>query len=113
MRGTADFNQPIDGTSAFRLAAMAQDVHSTRDVMENQDYGVAPSLRFGIGTPTEVTLNALLTHYRDQPDYGLPPVNGTPAGVDRKKFYGVTDDRTMQDVVNLNATDRAPVHAAT
>ena len=27
--------------------------------MENQDYGIAPSLRFGIGTPTEVTLNAL------------------------------------------------------
>ena len=52
---------------------MAQDVHSTRDVMKNQDYGIAPSLRFGIGTPTEVTLNALLTHNHDMPDYGLPP----------------------------------------
>ena len=44
VRVTADFNQPIDDTSAFRIAAMAQDVHSTRDVMENHDYGVAPSL---------------------------------------------------------------------
>ncbi len=104
VRATLDFNQPIDETSAYRLAAMAQDVHSTRDVMKNQDFGFAPSLRFGIGTPTEVTLNALLTHNHDMPDYGLPPVNGAPADVNRKNFYGSTDDRTIQDVVNLNAT---------
>ena len=104
VRGTLDYNQQIDGTSAFRVAAMAQDVHSTRDVMKNQDYGIAPSVRFGIGTPTEVTLSALLTHYDDMPDYGLPPVNGAPADVNRKTFYGATDDRTLQDVVNLNAT---------
>ena len=104
VRGTLDYNQQIDDTSAFRVAAMAQDVHSTRDVMKNQDYGIAPSVRFGIGTPTEVTLSALLTHYDDMPDYGLPPVNGAPADVNRKNFYGATDDRTLQDVVNLNAT---------
>jgi len=104
VRGTLDYNQQIDGTSAFRVAAMAQDVHSTRNVMKNQDYGIAPSVRFGIGTPTEVTLSALLTHYDDMPDYGLPPVNGAPADVNRKTFYGATDDRTLQDVVNLNAT---------
>jgi len=104
VRGTVDYNQQIDGTSAFRVAAIAQDVHSTRDVMKNQDYGIAPSVRFGIGTPTDVTLSALLTHYDDMPDYGLPPVNGAPADVNRRNFYGATDDRTLQDVVNLNAT---------
>jgi catecholate siderophore receptor len=103
-RVTADYNQPIDDTSAFRVALMGQYVHSTRDVMQNHDYGIAPSLRFGIGTPTEVTFSALLTHYNDMPDYGLPPVNGQPAQVNRKNFYGVTDDRTIQDVLNLNAT---------
>jgi len=103
VRATLDFNQPIDDTSAYRIAAMAQDVHSTRDVMKNQDYGFAPSLRFGIGTATEVTLSALLTHNHDMPDYGLPPVNSAPAEVNRKNFYGATDDRTIQDVANLNA----------
>ena len=78
LRITADLNQPLADTSAFRIAVMAQDVHSTRDVMENKDYGIAPSLRFGIGTPTEVTLSALLSHNNDMPDYGLPPVNGAP-----------------------------------
>jgi len=102
-RMTLDYNQPIDETSAFRIAAMGQDVHSTRDVMKNQDLGIAPSLRFGIGTPTELTLSGLLTHYEDMPDYGLPPVNGAPAQVNRKNFYGLTDDRTIQDVLNLNA----------
>ena len=38
------------------------------------------------------------------PDYGLPPVNGAPGRVNRKNFYGATDDRTIQDVLNLNAT---------
>ncbi|HEX6834659.1 MAG TPA: TonB-dependent receptor, partial [Rudaea sp.] len=56
------------------------------------------SLRFGIGTPTQITLSALLQHNRDMPDYGLPPVNGKPADVDHGNFYGLTDDRTIQDV---------------
>ena len=103
-RVTGDMNQPMDETSAFRIAAMGQDVHSTRDVMQNHDYGVAPALSFGMGTATEVTFNALLTHNHDMPDYGLPPVNGAPANVNRKTFYGSTDDRTIQDVMNLNGT---------
>jgi len=103
LRMTADFNQPLSDTSAFRVALMAQDVNSTRDVMENKDYALAPSLRFGINTPTELTLSALVSHNRDMPDYGLPPVNGRPANVDRHTFYGLTDDRTVQDVGQFTA----------
>ena len=55
-RTVGDFNKPLSDTAAFRVSVMAQDVNSTRDVMQNQDYGIAPSLRFGIGTPTEITL---------------------------------------------------------
>src|SRR5581483_12213375 len=43
LRVTGDMNQPISDTAAFRVAVMAQDVNSTRDVMENRDYGFAPS----------------------------------------------------------------------
>ena len=104
LRATVDVNQPISDTAAYRIAAMGQNVHSTRDVMEYKDYGIAPSIRFGIGTPTAVTLSALLLHNDDMPDYGLPPVNGRPAQVDRKNFYGLTDDRTIQDVDQVAAT---------
>jgi catecholate siderophore receptor len=103
LRVTADMNQPLGEDSAFRVSLMGQDVSSTRDVMKNQDLGVAPSLMFGIGGPTEVTLSALLTHNKDMPDYGLPPLNGAPANVDRHNFYGATDDRTVQDVGQFTA----------
>jgi catecholate siderophore receptor len=100
-RVTGDFNRPLSDTAAARVNVFAQDNHSTRDVMFSKDGGIAPSLRFGIGEPTEITLSALLQRNNDMPDYGLPPVNGRPALVDHENFYGLTDDRTNQNVAML------------
>ncbi|SEJ09506.1 TonB-dependent receptor [Paraburkholderia diazotrophica] len=102
-RTTVDLNTPITDTSAFRINAFGQSLGSSRDVMKNKDYGVAPEVKFGIGTPTEITLSALIQHNRDQPDYGIPPLNGHPAPVNRGTFYGYTDDRTIQDVQTFSA----------
>jgi catecholate siderophore receptor len=113
LRTTIDVNKPLTETSAVRVSAMAQDVASTRDVMKNRDYGIAPSLRTGIGTPTEVTLSGLFLHNRDMADYGLPPVNGSPADVSRDNFYGLTDDRTLQDVGSLGLRVRHKVSSTT
>ena len=104
IRATADHDQALGATSAGRISVMAQDgAPSTRDVMKNRDYGAAPSLKFGIGTPTEVTLSALVQHNHDMPDYGVSPLNGAPVNVGRNTFYGFTDDRTIQDVDALSA----------
>jgi catecholate siderophore receptor len=102
-RTTADFNQPLSDTAAVRVNVYGQDMHSTRDVLKNQDSGIAPSVRFGIGTPTEITLSALIQRNHDMPDYGLPPINGRPADVSFKNWYGLTDDRTNQSVNEFNA----------
>jgi catecholate siderophore receptor len=102
-RTTVDLDTPITDTSAFRINAFGQSLGSSRDVMKNKDYGVAPEVKFGIGTPTEITLSALIQHNRDQPDYGIPPLNGHPAPVNRGTFYGFTDDRTIQDVQTFSA----------
>ncbi|TCK38970.1 catecholate siderophore receptor [Paraburkholderia sp. BL8N3] len=102
-RTTVDLDQPISDTAAFRINAFGQDLGSSRDVMKSKDYGVAPQVKFGIGTPTQITLSALIQHNRDQPDYGIPPLNGHPAPVDTKTFYGFTNDRTIQDVQTLSA----------
>lgn len=102
-RTTVDLDTPITSTSAFRINAFGQSLGSSRDVMKSKDYGVAPEVKFGIGTPTEITLSALIQHNRDQPDYGIPALNGHPAPVNRGTFYGFTDDRTIQDVQTLNA----------
>lgn len=96
-RGTVDLNRKIDDHAAIRLNAFAQDVSSTRDVVENKDFGVAPSLRFGIGQDTEVTLSGLVQRNHDIPDYGLPFLNGQPANVPRDRFYGDTDDFYRQE----------------
>ncbi|RDS84751.1 TonB-dependent siderophore receptor [Dyella monticola] len=102
-RMTADFNQPLSNTAAMRVNVYGQDMHTTRDVQKNQDAGIAPSLRFGIGTPTQITLSALVQRNHDMPDYGLPPINGHPADVNYKNWYGLTDDRTNQSVNEFNA----------
>ena len=103
VRSTGDFNHKISDTSAFRVEVMGQDIKTTRDVRNNQDYGVAPSLRFGIGTPTEITLSGLFAHNRDMPDYGLSAVNGRPMDVSRNAFFELKDDRTVQDVSIVSA----------
>ena len=97
-RTTVDVNHPLTDTAAIRLNAFGQSLGSTRDVMKSKDYGVAPEVRFGIGTPTEVTLSALIQRNNDQPDYGIQALNGRPSPVPRNTFYGLTSDRTIQDV---------------
>jgi len=107
VRTTADVNQPLSDTSAFRISAMAQEGDATtRDQSRIKDAGVAPTLKFGIGTPTEVTFQALLQHNNDQPDYGFVPLNGRPPPVDRNNAYGFNDDRTVSDVGAFGATIR-------
>ncbi|NML45093.1 TonB-dependent receptor [Ramlibacter sp. G-1-2-2] len=105
LRTTADLNRPLSETSAFRLAAMAQEGNATnRQQNELRDFGLAPSLALGLGTPTQITATALLQHNHDMPDYGVPPLNGAPARVNRDTAYGFTDDRTNSDIGSLSLT---------
>ena len=104
VRTTADVDRAIDATSAFRVAAMAQSGRTTtRDEMKNTDFGLAPSVKYGIGTDTEITLSALLQRNHDMPDYGFSPWQGRPVNVPHDDFYGYKDDRTNQDVATFSA----------
>jgi catecholate siderophore receptor len=105
VRTTADYNQPLNDTSAVRISAMAQNgPATTRDQSDVQDYGLQATFSTGIGTATEITLSALIQHNHDMPDYGLPALNGRPVNVDRDTSYGINSDRTNSDVVALNGT---------
>ena len=97
-RTTLDINQPLSEHAAYRVALMYQDVGSTREVVNNRDWGVAPSLRVALNDATSVTLSGLVQHNRDIPDYGIPFVFGKPAQVDNDRYYGDTDDYFNQDV---------------
>ncbi len=109
-RATVDLNRPMSETSAFRIAAVAHTNESTRDITESKRFGIAPSLRFGIGTPTEISLSSVHQRREDIPDYGFPFAAGgteqnpaSPVDKNRDNFYGYTDDKFDQDVDILTA----------
>ena len=105
VRTTADVNVPFEETNAARVSMMFQTGKaSTLDQTNLLDFGIAPSVKLGIGTPTEITLSAILQHRKDQVPYGVPPLNGFPLNVPRNTAYGFSDDYTAQDVIALNST---------
>lgn len=104
-RATGDFNIPASETSAVRVNTMFQDGSvSTRQQTNVQDFGFAPSYKFGIGTPTEVTLYGLFQFNHDQVDYGLPALNRYPANVSPNLAYGFSTDHTDQTIAMAGAT---------
>ena len=85
-RATGDLNLSIGETSAFRLVALGEDSNTYRDTVENKQVGVAPSIKFGVGTPTEVTLSYYYLQTDGQTDYGQPTlfINSPNVG-----FFGI------------------------
>ena len=106
-RLTTDLNTVLGTSSAFRINLMVQDSGVPgRDVVNNQRWGIAPSLAFGLGGNTRVYLNLLHVDQDNVPDGGVPTVGlpgystpdaarpqiGTAPQVDRDNFYGTTSD---------------------
>ena len=117
-RAEGDFNKAIGENSALRVVMMGQKADSFREGAENNRWGVAPSVKIGIGEPTEITLQYL--HYEEDnvPDYGVPyyrkgeskgagnvSIHGTNQPIDRiETFYGLKDfdqEKTKTDVITL------------
>ncbi|HEX3140109.1 MAG TPA: catecholate siderophore receptor Fiu [Rhizobacter sp.] len=109
IRATADLNKPLDlgiPGSALRLNVMAQDYGVPgRDEVENKSFGFAPSLAFGLGTPTRAYFNYLYVKQNNVPDggvstFGMPgyvlatatPANRAGAAVDPSNYYGSLGD---------------------
>jgi len=106
-RGTMDINQPLTQVlpnAALRLNLMAhRDNVVERDLIELRRLGFAPSVAFGLGTPTQVTLSYLMQYENNIPDYGFPYVNGRPLKTDRSNFYGLTRDKE-ETTTNIGTT---------
>ncbi|MGE0268911.1 MAG: TonB-dependent receptor [Candidatus Omnitrophota bacterium] len=111
-RLTVDVNQaveqsPVEGT-AIRFNAMIHDAETPgRDVAEQSRWGIAPSVSFGLGTPTSLSLSYFHMEQDNIPDYGVPwvPANTGPlaaysnkaAPVDDENFYGLIN-RDYEDI---------------
>src|SRR5690606_1056968 len=79
IRSTFDLNQPIDDFGlpvegmAVRLNSLIHhnDIPG-RKVVENERWGLSPSLAIGLGTPTRFTATYFLLRQDNIPDYGIP-----------------------------------------
>jgi len=114
-RVSGDVNLPLKRLgmgerTAFRLNLLwHENVVAGRDVVENERWGVAPSLAFGLGTPTRLTLSYYKLKQDNLSDYGIPWVPATnnalrayrdrPAPVPRDTFYGLKS----RDAEKMNA----------
>lgn len=114
-RVTADINLPLERIglgehTAFRLNLLGHESGvAGRDVVENERWGVAPSLALGLGTPTRLTFSYFKLKQNNISDYGIPwvPVTNNvllayrdkPAPVPRNTFYGLKN----RDFEKLNA----------
>lgn len=101
-RLTADINQPLDALegagAVFRLNLMGhQNDVAERDQIDQERWGIAPSLTLGMGSPTQLNLSYFRQSDKDLPDYGLPARDGKVlAGVDRDNYYGFKDIDTEE-----------------
>ncbi len=117
-RATIDMNRQLDASTALRLNAIAQSSGvAGRDFVRNKGLGIAPSLAFGLGTPTRVLADMQVLRYDNRPDGGVPTV-GLPGyysaplaaagitripAVDPANFYGSLGDfsKTTLDQATL------------
>jgi catecholate siderophore receptor len=117
-RATLDLNRPIEGLkgTSLRLNALWHDADVPgRDVVTDRRWGAAPSIAFGLDTPTRLTLSYFHLDQDNIAGYGLPWV---PAGntdpvlaahaneappVDFSHFYGLKQ-RDFEKVITDIAT---------
>ena len=107
-RGAVDLNLPLSQTASFRLVGMAEDSGSYRYPQGVEKAGLAPSLRFGIGTGTEVTLAYSFLKTQDVTDYGQPAL------IAGGRFFGLppVSARAYYGFANHDYTDH-DTHIAT
>jgi catecholate siderophore receptor len=114
-RITADVNIPVQQSSAFRVAGMAQEAGiAGRDVVGTKRVGLAPSFAIGINTATQLTITEFYQRQWDKPDYGVPWIDigsptdvSHPAAVPPGNFYGFRSDYSHVTASVLTASLRS------
>ena len=109
-RATADSNIDFGNGTALRVNAMAHanDVPG-RDVERFRRWGVAPSIAFGLGTPTRFTVSYFHQHDDNLPQYGVPYAlnsynDGPLPGIDPQTYFGYRNiSKQTSDVDMLTA----------
>ena len=119
-RATLDANYQFGDSGAFRLNLLRQDAEAAgRNGVENANWGIAPSLAFGLGKTTHVNLDFYRYETEGSPDYSIPysrnaantAAAGEPVNVDRENFYGLLNrdfQKTSADVRTVRISHELP-----
>lgn len=104
-RITADASRILNAKEgvAVRVNAMYhRSDEPGRDQVQQERWGLAPSIGFGLNGPTQLRLDWFHIQQNDVPDYGVPNIRllsfvgsgfeGRPAPVRRSNFYGYSSD---------------------
>lgn len=114
-RLAVDLNQALDGSTAIRLNAFGQDGGvEGRDVVKKKGWAIAPSIAFGLDTPTRLYLYSQHIRQRNIPDGGIPSIGlkgffntnsilSTAPRVNRDNFYGNVNDYENVDADMVSA----------
>ncbi|MEG0411865.1 MAG: TonB-dependent receptor plug domain-containing protein, partial [Comamonas sp.] len=105
-RTTLDLNRKLSDTIGLRLNAMAHDADVPgRNGPDNQRWGIAPTVTFGMNTPTQVTLSYEHMQSDDTPDSGVPFAIGKPAGLTKSTTIRPTFGGNRENWYGLKARD--------
>lgn len=105
-RTTLDLNRKLSDTIGFRLNAMAHDADVPgRNGPDSQRWGIAPTMTFGMNTPTQVTLSYEHMQSDDTPDSGVPFAIGKPAGLTQNTTIHPTFGGNRENWYGLKARD--------
>jgi catecholate siderophore receptor len=114
-RGTLDLNQKVGDTTAVRVNLLGYDGNvDERDKVDNQNFSLAPSIAFGLGTDTRAYIYSQHVRQDNTPDGGIPSIGmsgffnanaNLNAGrkVDRENFYGSDNDYEEVDADMITA----------
>ncbi|OWY38001.1 TonB-dependent siderophore receptor [Xenophilus sp. AP218F] len=91
LRVTGDINHAQSDDIAVRLNLMAQQSNNGRVANNNEGYGFAPSVSFGLQGPTTLTLAYQRLVEHNNTDYGAPynPYTQRPLDVPYDTYYGL------------------------
>jgi len=110
-RVTLDGNYAINEDIAVRMAVLSHTADTPgRDDVDVKKFGLAPSITFGMNSPTSLNLSYYYLNSDDVPDFGLPFPGTTatrstanpskPPSVDKDNYYGYNSRDFRKSEVN-------------
>ena len=93
IRSTADLNLKTGDSAALRINAMATVADNFGAKIDKA--GIAPSLRWGIGSSDEFLVSLYHLSNNNGINYGLPWLDGAMLKVDPKAYYGLASDVSL------------------